>query len=378
MKQKVTLATIALHNTAGGLERNIVRIANYLATRGFDVHLLTFDLPGAVSFFPLDPAITWHTTGRTTPHTRISFVERLRLIKRIRNALKNHSDKMPNTLICFHHGLLLRCMLAAVGLGVNVICSERNALSVYQHVNRGKWNINFLLLFIVQQIVVQFDSYIRDYPTLLRHKITAIPNAVDLVSSSSNPAGPNATGRQTIFCQGRLCDQKNFASVITAFTQLADSYPTWDVVIRGEGPDLIPLQQQIEAAKLGARVTIKPNKPDISDDYASAQLFCMPSKWEGFPNAMAEAMAHGLPCVGFAGCRGVVDMIGVDEQRGWLAQGNGNSMTLMHTLRLAMDSANARQHKGLAARQYIGAFTPGVVLPQWDKLIGHASLQENN
>lgn len=369
--QKVTLATIALHNTAGGLERNIVRIANYLATRGYDVHLLTFDQPGAVSFFPLDPAVTWHTTGRTKPHTRISFIERLQLLGRIRNALKNSPGGARNTLICFHHGILLRCMLAALGLGVKVICSERNALSVYQHVNRHKWNINFLLIFLVQHIVVQFENYRHDYPKMLRGKITTIPNAVDMVSVTAAPATPDAAGRYTVFCQGRLCDQKNFGCLIDAFQQLASVFTAWDIVIRGEGPDHDSLQQRIAAAGLAGRVTIKPNQPDISADYAAAHLFCMPSKWEGFPNAMAEAMAHGLPCVGFAACGGVADMIGSDEERGWLARGNGDAATLTNTLRLAMEGAAVRQAKGKAARQYIGAYTPGVVLPQWDRLIGH-------
>lgn len=370
--QKITLATIALNTMAGGLERNIVRIANYLATRGYDVHVLTFDLPGAVAFYPLDPAVTWHTVGRTQPHARISFAERLRLLMRMRDALQPTADNTANTLICFHHGILMRCLLATIGLGMRIICSERNALSIYDHIKRRKWNINFLLLFIVQHIVVQFQTYIADYPFLLRGRMSAIPNAVDMVSIKANPAQPGANGRSIIFCQGRLCDQKNFNCLIAAFKQVAADFAAWDVVIRGEGQDQQQLQRTIDAAGLTTRITILPNKTDISSDFAAAHLFCMPSKWEGFPNAMAEAMAHGLPCVGFAGCRGVADMIGADEERGWLANGNGNTVSLAATLRRAMTDADGRQSKGAAAHQYIGAFTPGVVLPQWDSLIGQA------
>lgn len=84
----IVLGTISLNMMAGGLEKNIVLLANHLAACGNRVCLVTFDNPDAISFYPLAPSIEWYPVGRTRPHSPISFRDRLELISRIRDVLK--------------------------------------------------------------------------------------------------------------------------------------------------------------------------------------------------------------------------------------------------------------------------------------------------
>ena len=63
---------------------------------------------------------------------------------------------------------------------------------------------------------------------------------------------------------------------------------------------------------------------DVAAEYAAADLFCLPSRWEGFPNTVAEALAHGLPAVAYEGCAGTGDLVEPGEN-GLLAAGNGDT-----------------------------------------------------
>ncbi len=368
MTRRIIFCTISLHNMAGGLEKNIVRVANYLASRGHDVSLATFDLPDAFSFFPLNPAVTWHKVGRTAPHGRIGFFERLKLIKRLRSVLPTNPDQ-SFYMIAFHHGILLRLWLAAFGLRRKIICSERNALSLYDHVRASRWNLNFLMLYATQIITVQFERYKNHYPVGLRRRVRTIPNVVEAAQIEAQPDKPNARGRYTMLAVGRLCDQKQYGPLIEAFSSLAMRYPLWDLHIIGTGILEHELRDRIKQSGLTDRIRlIEPASDRLEEFYASAHLYCMPSKWEGFPNALAEAMAHGLPVVGYARCAGVSDLVGADKA-GFLADGHNSAPALALSLERLMNDPALRRDMGRQAKKTVAAYAPERVFPLWEALI---------
>ena len=99
------LATISLDDMAGGLERNIVALANWLSKNGHQVSLISFDYKNAQSFYQLEKEVKWFQMGLSQPHEPIGFFSRIRLIFNIRLALKKSNTSV---IICFHHGILLR------------------------------------------------------------------------------------------------------------------------------------------------------------------------------------------------------------------------------------------------------------------------------
>lgn len=129
--RKIVFVTIALDRMAGGLERNIIRIANYLASRGCEVSILSFDLPGAKAFYPMDGQVQWHKAGRTTPHGCIGFFERLKLLRRMRKVLPRGA-----TVIAFHHGLLVRLMLAGAVMRPEKLCRA------YRHIFENRREVS--------------------------------------------------------------------------------------------------------------------------------------------------------------------------------------------------------------------------------------------
>lgn len=339
MKPAVALATIAMHRMAGGLERNVAYLANDLAQAGHRVVLMTFDPPGAEAFYDLHPAVVWRRLdGR--PHAAIPFRERLRLIQRMRRVLV---EDQVGQIVCFHHGILARFLMARMGLNVRLICSERNALSLYRYASTRKWNLNFLLMAFVDRITVQFARYADDYPAWLRRKISVVHNPVWPAASGVAKRDP------VILSVGRHSTQKRFDLLIQAFAKIAADRPDWRLKIVGDGPLLAANAAAAQASGLADRIALMPATPDVQDVMAASEIYCQPSQWEGFPNALAEAMANGAVPVGFRETAGVSDLIrdGVD---GRLVDGQAGAAALARGLAEVMDAPDLRRRLSKAAR----------------------------
>lgn len=124
----------------------------------------------------------------------------------------------------------------------------------------------------------------------------------------------------------------------------------------------------ISELDLGARVKIVPSSLDIFDKYAVGHLFVMPSRWEGFPNALAEAMSHGLPAVGFAGADGVAHLI-EDGKTGWLAKGIAQAEDLAAALAEAMADHRGRELRGENASRAMTAYSEEAAYQRWQKVL---------
>lgn len=105
--------------------------------------------------------------------------------------------------------------------------------------------------------------------------------------------------RGLIVAVGRLDDQKGFDVLVEATARLDGSAPPM-VVICGEGPARPDLENRIATLGLGGRVRLLGNRTDAKALIAAADAFCMPSRWEGSPLALHEALAAGRPVVAAA------------------------------------------------------------------------------
>lgn len=113
---------------------------------------------------------------------------------------------------------------------------------------------------------------------------------------------------------GRLCAQKGFDLLIEVWSKLpADLKKTWHLDIIGDGPDKEKLLDQIHSLKLDDSISIKPPVKNIELEYCNHSIFCFPSRYEGFPLALMEAMSFGLAPISFNCPCGPAELITTDD-----------------------------------------------------------------
>ena len=153
--------------------------------------------------------------------------------------------------------------------------------------------------------------------------------------------------RKYLLAVGRLHPQKQFDLLIRVFKCLSEEYRDWDLVILGEGNDRSMLECLVSDLHLQDRISLPGVAGNLSEWYRHADAFVLSSAFEGFPNALLEAMAHGLPVVSFDCDTGPRDLI-VHEYNGLLVlDGDANEMEI--SLRRLLSDKALRLRLGNAA-----------------------------
>jgi glycosyltransferase involved in cell wall biosynthesis len=258
-------------------------------------------------------------------------------------------------------------------MGIPVVAAERNAPTHFNFTSaaRRRW-LTFNAFRFAARILVQCQSYRELYPAYLRSNIVIIPNPVFPAERQSEPHKPT-NGRFRILSVGRLSYQKNYTALINAFAPLSHAFPQWDLILVGEGEEHGDLAKLVAQHGIADRVSFAGTTKSVAESYSGSNLFCLSSRWEGFPNALAEALAHGLPCVGYADCAGVRDLI-FHGENGLLATGSGNVDTLRAALQTLMSSDELRAEMGGNAALSVRRYEPSEIFNLWERtLLGVAS-----
>jgi glycosyltransferase involved in cell wall biosynthesis len=174
----------------------------------------------------------------------------------------------------------------------------------------------------VSQSVAE-DCHSRGYPA---DKLLVIPNGVDAEPFvSAQPVDLAALGlspgRKAIVFIGRLHVQKDLHELIAVAPELLAQLPSHDLVIVGQGPQRSALVRLSGELGIADRVHFIGWRADIPAVLAAAELLVLPSRWEGMPNVVLEAMAAGKPVVATA-AEGVLELLGERAKEQSVAVGN--------------------------------------------------------
>ena len=351
---------------AGGVERQSIALANEMTARGHKVAFITWDQEGAQAFYDIDPKVQWFKVGENDPKVKASISSKINRAKNVRKITK---DFKADVVLGFQQGMFLSMRLYLMGLGIPVIAAERESPFRYDFIKDGKIkNFIFQTFLLAKAITVQCPSYVSEYPPYLQKKMTVVPNSVFPTNSRATPAGQE-NQRKKILCVARLGFAKNQEALIEAFGNLAKDFSDWDLALAGEGEERTKIESFIKDKNLQGRIELLGAVKDVSSLYQSSHLLCIPSRWEGFPNVLGEALAHGLPAVGYQGCGGVRDLI-EHGKNGLLATGNGDVASLESTLRTLMSDDQMRVSMGQNALSSIIQYKPSVIYDQWETFLG--------
>lgn len=152
-------------------------------------------------------------------------------------------------------------------------------------------------------------------------KVIVIPNPLTVQHDKRS-----TLKNKTVITAGRLVAQKNFASLIRAWTIVHLSHPDWRLEIWGEGNLKAELQRQIDLEGLRGNVQLMGYTDDIISKFAEASLFVCCSLFEGFGQVIIEAMSCGLPVVSYSCPCGPKEIISEGEDGFLIPLGNEREM----------------------------------------------------
>lgn len=357
---RVTLVIFSLG--AGGAERVMTTLANAWAEKGWDVHLLTLD--ACVPFFELHPSVAHQSldlSGVSSSPFQ-GLLENARRIRVLRSAIKK---TRPDVVISFMSTTNVITLIAVAGLGVPVIVSER--VDPHCHSIGKVWGILRRWLYPhAAQLVAQSDRALQYFPHRIRKRSRVIPNPVHSIQSPK--AHIEGKGiKKTIITIGRLDEQKGFDLLITAFGKIALRHPNWTLDIWGGGPLHATLDALIEKLGLGGRVQLCGQTQQAVRKLCEADLYVMSSRYEGFPNALCEAMASGLPVISFDCPSGPREVIrnGVDG----ILVGEGDINGLACAMEGLISDEGERRRLAARAPEVAERFSLNRVVETWEELI---------
>lgn len=362
---RVMIACRAIDNMAGGVERQAIALANELTKRGHEVALITFDREQATAFYDMHDDLGWFKVGLGDPLVRAGIGLRLKRLFHIRKVMKQFR---PDTIIAFQDGMFLSLLIYTLGLGIKLLAAERESLDRYTFVKyRTSKSLVLFTYRFADQVLVQCDSYVKGYPEALQKKLFVVHNAIRQIEQSAYPKDKDRR-QKVILCVGRLSYQKNQSVLIEAFSRIHGRHEDWILQFVGAGEHEDKLVKLVRALGVEDKVEFVGAVKDISAYYCSADFLCIPSLWEGFPNVLGEALAHGLPAVGYEKCGGVCDLI-MDGENGLLCAGNGDLDSLTEALEQMMRDDEARSVFSEKAKKSVEQYSPSVVYDRWESVL---------
>lgn len=355
----------------GGAERMTVELARAWADRGCRVTVLTL-APTETDFFHLDPRVERLQLSFPADPERGALKMVTANIGRARAIRRVLVKTRPDIALGMMSSAAILLALASVGLKMRTFGSERTyppaiPLGFFKELMR--WFAYGLLTAVVGQTEAA-GRWLRE--NTRARQVHVVPNHIDLPLRAQPPviAPTEVLGdeRGCLLAVGRMTEEKQFPKMIDAFATLAPRFPQWDLVIAGDGPDRPDLAAQIAAAGLGARIHLPGAAGNIGDWYGRADIFAMTSRFEGFPNALLEAMAHGTPSVAFNCMTGPSELIR-DSENGLLIPLNDMD-GLVEGLAKLMKDEGLRAEMGSRALSARDHFSGERATDRWLEIFG--------
>lgn len=343
--------------SCGGAERVMSIIANAFSEKdNWEVSLLTLD--DQSSFYPLNDEVAHFPLGlyRKSRGPVSALKNNLNRVLRLRSAIKK---SRPDVILSFADRTNILCLLAGMDIAP-VVVSER-IHPARHHIGRF-WSVMRKQIYPSAALVVAQVQDVSDwiYKNLEVDSVI-VPNPI--VASQIVPRKSKRFYR--IIASGRLVEQKGFDRLIEAFGSVSDDYPEWQLSIFGEGPLDGALQTQIDALSLASKVQLCGRTEKMMEELSVSDIFVLSSRFEGFPNALLEAMGTGLACIAFDCPSGPRDMI-EDGENGSLVE-DGNVAGLTKAMRVLMADEEICQHFGRRAKASIEPFHVESNIRIWEK-----------
>lgn len=358
-----------------GTERVMSDKMNWLASRGCEIILVTYEQGLHPFAFQLDDSIKHYDLGTRffelghfTPIKKIFlyFYKKRQFENKLRTIV---NKEKPDIFVATTYSGLLLGKVKNLKLTIPKLLESHAICET--HWKSKKYNSG-LKVFIGKLYDRFFLNCIRSFDVLVTltfadakewsqyvSNIKVVPNPISYVPSSIG----NIVNSHRIICVGRLEKEKGFDLLVEAFSMIADKCPDWYIDIYGEGGEEAFLSNIISVKGLDRRIIINKPTDHIFEEYINSGMFVLSSRNEGFGLVLLEAMACGLPCISFNCPSGPGEII-EDGKNGLLVK-NGDIEDLADKMLWMIENPEQRVDMGKMAKQSVGHFDKNTIMQEW-------------
>lgn len=357
----------------GGADKVLTEKANYLATHGYRITILTESQMGRPMSFQLFPQVGHVDMGLdfNSQYTHGLF-RRLWIYNTL---MWQYRKKLKETLLELHPDIVITTMGRSLSLLPNMKDGSVKLGEAHTTINhlrslhlmeqKGgvfKWVAKYMRWNMcrcaskLSAIVLLTPCDAKDWEGIT--KTFVIPNPLSFYPSE----GAKLDNKQVIMV-GRYNDAKGYDYLIPAWEMVHQRYPDWVLNVYGSGELHNEVSQWVRDRHLEHTVVLHDPVDNIMDKYMESSICVLSSRYEGFSLVMLEGMACGVPFVSFDCPHGPRHIIRNGED-GILVDFL-NTKALADGICLLIQDEHLRKQMGANARKNIARFSKDTVMKQW-------------
>jgi glycosyltransferase involved in cell wall biosynthesis len=329
----------------GGIERAMSTLANYFVSKGHEIHYITllpldhfFELNNHIYFY--QPHFPFKRKGMSVIEYIVYYCKVFAPWGYLRQTVKKIK---PDTIMSFGDFFPQVSLISLLGIPVPFYLSNRSSPEIV-------YGFGMNILRSVAYFLRKPDGVIAQTSAAAERKkrifgpdfnIKLIPNPARKIIKCS------VSKKNWIVSVGRLHKEKGYDRLIKAFSNVDCN--DWNLVIAGKGIDADYFYKFAEDLHVSDRIIFVGNVKNVDELLNESKIFVLPSYREGFPNALCEAMAAGLPSIAFDIVAGPRDII-QDGVNGYLIKDN-DIIELSRKLKFLIENCEERERLGMEAQK---------------------------
>ena len=277
-------------------------------------------------------------------------------------------EQRPRRILALLTKTNVLCCAAAWDLPLHVVVSERNDPRL-QRIDR-LWSRLRCVYYRRADVVTANTEGVLQAMREMGHwqRLDLLPNPLPAGLSQHRGVGLSSQRQHEVLAVARLVPQKGLDVLIGAFALLPEPIRSgWRLTLVGVGPERAALEGLVDRSGLRSVVSFEGFRSDPGLFMQRASIFALPSRFEGMPNALLEAMATGLPSVVSDASPGPLEMVR-DGHQGLVVR-TDDVVAFAAALQRLIQDPDLRRRCGDSAQQTLRSLDWEVVEPHWRSVL---------